>query len=300
MSSSAGAGWGRRFALVLVLILPACQPLPRPFFNDRPPASLLTVRANSVSIGPVTGKSRATAAKLGAAMAKALQKREIPASDRTTSLASYLLNGRIEEIPSRSGKSVMIAVWRLRDASGHVIGERKEQVEAASAEWDSGGDQPIADLAAASATALAPLLLDEAPVEAAVGGRTRILIDKVGGAPGDGDKALATALTTVLKRRALEIVGDRQGKPDLILDGEVSVTPAKPGQQHVKIVWRVRRPDGAEIGNVAQENDVPKGALDAAWGDVAYSVAVAADGGIADIIARGAPPPDGKSPDGKS
>ena len=33
---------------------------------------------------------------------------------------------------------------------------------------------------------------------------------------------------------------------------------------------------GAEIGTVGQENDVPGGLLDGAWGDLAYSVAIAA------------------------
>ena len=60
------------------------------------------------------------------------------------------------------------------------------------------------------------------------------------------------------------------------------------GKQHVKIVWHVRRTDGSEIGTVAQENDVPAGLLDGAWGDVAYTVAVAAQNGIMELIARGA------------
>ena len=55
----------------------------------------------------------------------------------------------------------------------------------------------------------------------------------------------------------------------------------------------MRRADGAEIGTVGQENDVPKGLLDGPWGDVAYSVAIAAADGLAQLIARGAP--EGKS-----
>ena len=50
----------------------------------------------------------------------------------------------------------------------------------------------------------------------------------------------------------------------------------------------MRRADGSEIGTVAQENDVPAGLLDGPWGDVAYTVALAAQDGIMQLIARGA------------
>ena len=65
-----------------------------------------------------------------------------------------------------------------------------------------------------------------------------------------------------------------------------TIVPVKPDKQHIKIVWRVRRADGAEIGTVGQENDIPKGLLDGAWGDVAYSVAIAGADGLMQVIAR--------------
>jgi len=77
--------------------------------------------------------------------------------------------------------------------------------------------------------------------------------------------------------------------------GEVTVTPLQPDKQHIKIVWHLRRADGSEIGTVGQENDVPKGSLDSAWGDVAYSVAAAAEGGIAQLISRAGTKAAGKS-----
>jgi hypothetical protein len=67
------------------------------------------------------------------------------------------------------------------------------------------------------------------------------------------------------------------------------VTPGPPTKQHVKIVWKVRRADGTEIGTVGQENDVPKGMLEGPWGDLAYNIAVAAGGGIGELVSRGAP-----------
>src|SRR6266446_8200086 len=91
----------RRFrlaALAATALVAACQPLPHPFADDRPPAALLKVHGVAgVSIAPVEGEPAAVAATLGAAVASALLKRDIPASEKTTSLGSYQLYGRLAE-----------------------------------------------------------------------------------------------------------------------------------------------------------------------------------------------------------
>jgi hypothetical protein len=286
-------------ALLISALLASCQPLPHPFADDRPPASLLTVRDSAgISVQAIEGGPAATAQKLGAAIASALGKRDIPASDRTTSLGSYLLYGRLEAQRPRAGKAALTVHWRLQDSGGHPVGERTARLEAPAHAWDAGDETIIASLAEASAAEIAPLLAEEAApgaaAAAAVGdGRTRIVIRPVSGAPGDGAKSLANAIAAVLKRQDVAVLDDPNAKADVILDGEVTIAPVKPDKQHVKIVWRVRRADGAEIGTVGQENDVPKGLLDGAWGDVAYSVALAGADGLMQVIARAAP--EGKS-----
>ena len=139
------------------------------------------------------------------------------------------------------------------------------------------------------------MLQDEPPTEAELGGHTRLLISGVEGAPGDGGQSLPRAITEILKRQEVAIVTDPQATADLVLDAEIVVATPKGGKQNVKIVWRVRRKDGGEIGTVGQENDVPAGLLDGAWGDVAYMVAVSAQDGIMELVTRGAPQPAGKS-----
>jgi hypothetical protein len=273
----------------------ACQPLPHPFADDRPPAALLRVRdVAGVSIAPIEGQPAAIAQKLGAAVADALLKRDIPASDKTASLESYQLYGRVAESHPQRGSATVSAHWRLYDAKGRTIGERDARVDAPTGEWESASAAPIERLAGLSADGLAPLLEDEAPVaaamEASAAGRTRIAVRAVSGAPGDGGRSLAAAVATVLQRQDLTLV-EKDQKPDLTVDGEVSVTPVKPDKQHIKIVWHVRRADGADIGNVDQENDLPQGLLDGPWGDLAYSIAIAAGDGLMQLVARGAPAP---------
>jgi hypothetical protein len=288
-----------RFLSALLLPIAGCQPLPHPFADDVPrrgAAILALPDSTSIAIAPIEGAPRATAEKLGPAMASALQEREIAASDKTASISSYELIGRIEEMPPSQGKATLVVLWELRDPSGGRLGERADRLEAAAADWDTGSDDAIARLAAASATQLATMLQDEPPpTETETGGRTRLLVRGVEGAPGDGDQALISSITEILKKQDLAIVSDPQAKADLVLTADVTVAKPKAGKQNVKIVWHVRRQDGAEIGTVGQENDVPAGLLDGAWGDVAFMVAVSAQDGIMTLIARGSPQPAGGS-----
>ena len=282
----------------MVATLAACQPLPHPFADDVPRrgSQILVLRDSaSVTIAPIAGTPRPTAERLGPAMASALQQREIAASAKTASIGSYELLGRIEEMPPSGDKAVLVADWQLRDPTGESLGERTERLEAPVHDWEQGAEDAVARLAAVSADRLAALLQDEAPSEAELGGQTRLLISGVEGAPGDGGQSLPRAITEILKRQDVAIVTDPQGSADLVLDADVVVAKPKAGKQNVKIVWRVRRKDGGEIGTVGQENDVPAGLLDGAWGDVAYMVAASAQDGIMQLVARGAPLPTGKS-----
>jgi hypothetical protein len=285
-------------ATILPLLAAACQPLPHPFAHDVPPpgSPILTLPDMAiVSIAPLAGGPRAAALKLGPAMAKALQEREIAASTRSAGLDSYTLAGRLQTMPPVGGKAALVVFWELRDRSGKRLGARAARVEAKAGEWEAGNDDAIRRLAAAAADQLAGLIQENAPAEVAVGGQTRLLIGGVAGAPGDGAKALEAAITFILKRRDVAIVTDPQAGADLVLAADVALGPPKAGRQHVKIVWHVRRKTGDEIGTVAQENDVPTGLLNGAWGDVAYTVAAAAQDGIMTLVARGAPPQSRRS-----
>jgi uncharacterized lipoprotein YmbA len=282
----------------LLLLLAACQPLPHPFANDvpKPGSPMLTLRDTAtVAVAPLKGGPRATAEKLAPAMAEALQKRDIAASDRTMSITSYRLDGRIQAMPPSGDKAAIVAVWTLRDPAGKPLGERAERIEAAADDWRQGKEDAVARLAAAGAEQIAAMLQDKAPAEVADAGETRLAIGGIAGAPGDGDTALARAIATLLKKQDVAIVAGADAKAGLSLDAAVTIGKPEAGKQHVKIVWRLRREDGAEVGTVAQENDVPAGLLNGAWGDVAYAVAMAAQEGIMQLIARGGPQSAGNS-----
>src|SRR5205085_8170228 len=107
--------------------------------------------STSVAIAPIEGLPRATAEKLATAMASALREREIAASDKTASIGSYELLGRIQEMAPSQGKAALVVLWELRDESGRRIGERAERLDASADDWDTGNEAAVARLAAASA-----------------------------------------------------------------------------------------------------------------------------------------------------
>ena len=75
--------------LAIAGLLAACQPLPHPFADDRPPAELLTIRDSAgVSVEPIVGQPEAATGKLAEAVVRALLQRDIPASDKTTGRAA--------------------------------------------------------------------------------------------------------------------------------------------------------------------------------------------------------------------
>ncbi len=296
MSEAAAVRRCGRLALSLALAAASCQPLPHPFADDKPPAVLLALRDTAgVSIAPLVGPPAAAVGKqLADAMAKAFLKRDIPASDKTASLNSYQLYGRLVQSRPRDGRVTLLALWRLYDAHGKIVGKRSAEIVAAAGGGRAAADAPIARLASLSADRLVPLLVGNqpvAPAPAPAARRTRIAIDQVAGAPGDGATSLQTAIAAVLQRQNLAIVAPG-GKADLRISVDVTVSPSVPGTQHVRIIWHVRRRDGTEIGTVAQQNDVPTGQLAGPWGAVAYNVAVAAASGLMQLVERGAPPAD--------
>jgi len=133
-----------------------------------------------------------------------------------------------------------------RRSASTAPGSRRE-----AREWESGDAPAIERLAKLSAEGLAPLLQeDEAPVEAAAAGRTRVAIRDIRGAPGGwrqiaggrgGDRVAAAGSAIV-----------ENGQPaDLTIDGEVSVNPGQAEPAARQDPLRVHRGNGRESAGAA-------------------------------------------------
>lgn len=263
----------RLISFLFLVLAAACQPMPHPFAANRPPpgSPLLSPRDSAgIFVRPVAGAPAPAAAALAEAMAAALCDRQIPASTRGRNKGSYQLVAAARDEPLAAGGSALVVDWELRTADDRSLGHVSASGDAAS-------------IAATAAPGIARLLQDEPPAMAAAD--PAIAVRPVTGAPGDGGRALTRAMDYAL-RQVQVTVADPPDRESLVLTGTVAVAPRAAGQQQVTVHWTLLRPDGGQIGAIDQQNAVPAGSLDGAWGDVAYAVAAAAAPGIAALIAR--------------
>jgi hypothetical protein len=117
------------------------------------------------------------------------------------------------------------------------------------------------------------------------GGQAPLAYVTVAGAPGDGDQALAAALSRQLEARGLKPATAFQANIYEV-QGTVRVAPASKGKETIVIVWVLLGPDGNQIGVTRQNKDIRKGSLDKAWGKAAEAAAGAAAEDIVKLIPR--------------
>lgn len=130
---------------------------------------------------------------------------------------------------------------------------------------------------AAPAAPLTTAFGAQSPPAAAVAANAPIAFRGVFGAPGDGDRSLSAALRQLLGSSGERIVPE--GTPGaMVLAGQVEKKPGSTGDV-ISITWRLEDAFGGGVGQVLQENEVPRGALDGAWGeDAGYAAEGALDG----------------------
>jgi hypothetical protein len=107
----------------------------------------------------------------------------------------------------------------------------------------------------------------------------------VAGAPGDGEQALAAALSRQLAARGLQPATAFQANVYEV-QGTVHLAPAGKGKERVTIIWVVLGPDGNQLGVTRQTKDVRKGSLDKKWGPAAEAAAAAAAADIVKLLPR--------------
>ena len=105
------------------------------------------------------------------------------------------------------------------------------------------------------------------------------------GAPGDGEAALAVALSRQLAARGLTPATAFQAN---VYEGQgtVRIAPGSKGKETVTIIWVVLGPDGSQLGVTRQTKEVRKGSLDKVWGGTANAAAAAAAEDIVKLIPK--------------
>lgn len=249
-----------------------------------PPVALSPPDSVGIYVLPVENAPAPAAAALADAMATELQRADVPASAHASNVESYRLHSVATVAPTADGRETVSIAWELRDAAGKLVGSTPSQAAVIAGAWQHGGDGLATALAAPAAPAIAKLIEGDVPQQQ---GRLTpvVILRDVTGAPGDGDRALTRAMSVALERSNLALATRPAGKEDFVVTGRVEVAAATAGaMQRVRITWALQRPDGGEIGQVKQENAVPAGSLNGAWGEIAYAITSAAAPGVRRLI----------------
>ncbi len=272
---------------VAFLLLSSCQPLPHPFAPETPapnPGALTPPDSAGVVVEPVAGAPEPAAHDLAAAMAAALQQEDVPASTNASNRGSYRLVGTAKVADAGGGNLAVTIAWEMHDPRGVATSREEAALTVQQAAWQQGG-KGVAELARQSAPVLARAVESTAPLPR-LDTDPLVAVRLVTGAPGDGDHALGQAMEDALRRANLALVQKPEDQPRFVVQGNVAVAAPANGKQQVTIAWSLLGADGGTIGQVKQENAVPAGSLDGAWGLTAYDVANAAAPGIAALIAE--------------
>jgi hypothetical protein len=112
-----------------------------------------------------------------------------------------------------------------------------------------------------------------------------VLVQPVTGAPGDGQRSLATALKKRLYAGGVKLANGTSVNVYMV-KGSVKLTDASGGKQSIRIDWQVLDPNGKKLGTVSQQNTIPRGSLNGPWGAIADAAAGAAADGIIKLLPK--------------
>lgn len=107
-------------------------------------------------------------------------------------------------------------------------------------------------------------------------------------APGDGDRALTSAMEKALAERLKERPEEMTDGPYKVT-GEVVTASRNDGQTDVSIRWVLKGPQGKTLGEVRQNRAVAAAAIAGHWGPLAEQAARAAAEGILKLMAPAGP-----------
>lgn len=270
-------------SVLVAALTAACGDIPQPFRHDDEgvPRLARPKMTRGVTIRPPepTPEGRAQAE----ALVRALEEQEVPALVSDSQAFGYVIEGEM-----RDGAKGPVVRWTLKAPDG---------TETASADQPAlapppGREGPILmKRAALPAAAILARPLDDpdalptyaAPQPAAEDKRPTASILPLRGLPGDGDKSLTEALKRALGRAGLRV---KDGGADYVVEGRISVTPGRPGEDVVGVIWIVRSGDAGnpELGRINQDGAVPRGRLSQGWGTMARDIAEGGAAGVAQVV----------------
>jgi hypothetical protein len=270
--------------------------------------------STTMVIAPIVGPPPNVAAELSTALIAAGKERSLTLV--TSGGGDYTMRGYLAASPEKKGARVSY-IWDITDSKGgrvarfsgeeaiasrpsndpwsgvdsaalrSIAGKSTSQIAAGMPKRGvlSGGSSNSSSPAPSAASTPAATPAPAAPVAK---GPVMAQVPYVTGAPGDGRSSLTAAIKKRLYAGGVKLAGGSEsaGRNLYTVKGTVTVTDAGGGKETIKIDWQVLDPNGRSLGNVTQQNVIPKDSLSGPWGAIADAAAGAAANGIIKLLPK--------------
>ncbi len=282
-------GWGGFAVLASALALLAMASCATPGVDTAPIAGGSGMP--QIALQAPIGLPAAQTARLGDQLISALQGRGVSMAPNPQSPAVFKLQGFCSA--AGNGRETSIAcVWDANTADGarahRIISEENVAGNAPDNPWSVVSNATLDQIAASVGDKIAAWL-PRSPTVASRGrsslttladlglssnSRPPIAVRGVRGAPGDGNGSLAGAMASALRSQNIPVT--RTSTRAFVLDGSVAMADSGRQKQSVTIEWTLTDPQGNARGTITQRNEIPRGALNGAWGGTAIASTAAA------------------------
>lgn len=291
---------------------PAAQPTIAPVAQAAPQSS------TRVAIAPVIGPSESVAKSLVSTLTESAERQRIAIAKAAGEPAAYTLRGYFVAPTKDKAGNKLSYIWDVTDAAGkrvnRITGEEVLSPATGNDPWTAVTPQIIQSIADKTSSSLATWLPTQSPsavpvasnasatpgavaqaplppagpatsntTTGSIPGAIAAVAPKVTGAPGDGNTSLAAAMRRELEEKGVQLSEASPTAYRVVAD--VKIKPPKDGTQAISINWTINDPKGAEVAKITQNNDIPAGYLDKAWGQSAEDAAKAASVQIKQVIA---------------
>ena len=280
-----------------------------------PPVAQATPQSSTkIAIAPLIGPPESVSKTLVSQLTESAERQKIAIAKTAAEPASYTLRGYFVAPTKDKTGNKLSYIWDVTDASGkrvnRITGEEALSPAQSGDPWSPVTPQivqAIADKTAGSlatwlptqsqsgvpiAAATGPAIAQASPAPGAVAtsntttgsisGAILSVAPRVTGAPGDGNSSLASAMRRELEDKGVQFTD--AGQSVYRVGADVKIKPPKDGMQAIAINWTINDPKGVEVAKISQNNEVPAGYLDKAWGQSAEDAAKAASVQIKQVI----------------
>lgn len=193
-------------------------------------------------------------------------------------------------VDSISGKTTNSIMGWLSTQGGPAVAGAAQAPSAAGAQTAQQAQGTPPPMAAPSATPAPVATAQPAPVASPTTGSIGAapldaIVANVSGAPGDGSVSLTNAMQKALVAKGVPMAA-KPSTQTYKVQGKVAVGQPKDGKQTIRIDWEVYDPQGKFYKRVTQNNEIPQGMLDGAWGPTAEAAATAAAETITGLLPK--------------